>query len=254
MAFEIPRLRTADPEPLVRPPTPEEVAELSKKYDPQRENLERANQARKEKSLAADIATNMKRWHADPWAMIKDGVIWTLDETNFKTPIAKFPPYPWLEQITRQWEANRLIAIPKSRRMMITWLMIYLHLWLAMWHPGKSIFFMSENERLSKDLIKKCEFILRNIPENVMLKPRVKHKESMIEFPGLDSYILSVPQGEDQLRSYTASAILFDEFAFWERPMATLAAAKPSITGGGRLTIVSTPGKECFREICFDMI
>ena len=252
--FQIPRIYTQPETPQVIPATPEEIAELAGPQAAMVERMDHANTVRKERSLAADIAGNMKRWHADPWAMIKDGVIWTLDETNFKTPVAKFPPYPWLEQITRQWQANRLIAIPKSRRMMITWLMVYIHLWFAMWHPGRSVFFMSQNERLSKDLIKKCEFILRNIPENVMLKPKVKHKESMIEFPGLDSYILSVPQGEDQLRSYTASAIYFDEFAFWERPMETLAAAKPSITGGGRLTIVSTPGKEIFRELCFDTI
>lgn len=254
MAFEIPRVQGTPQAPLVRPPTPEEVAEVQATKADQRSAAERLNRAKKERSLAASIADNMKRWHADPWAMIQDQVVWTLDQVDLQTPVKQFPAYPWLELVTREWQANRLIAIPKSRRMMISWLMVYLHLWLAMWHPGVAAFFVSQSERLSSDLIEKCDFIFRHIPDNVMLKPKIKRKHCLIEFPGLDSYIMGIPEGENQLRSYTATALCFDEWAFWERPMESLAAAKPTITGGGRLTIVSTPGKECFRELCFDSI
>lgn len=203
-------------------------------------------------NLSQQIAQNMQRWHADPWAMIQDGVIWTLDEVDLENPIKRFPAHPWLEQIVREWQANKLILIPKSRRMMISWLMNYLHLWLAMWHPGVAAFYVSSNERKSADAIKKMLFIYRHIPETVMLKPKVKDKQCLIEFPGLDSYVMGIPEGEDQLRQYTATALVFDEFAFWERPMESLSAAKPCITGGGRLTIVSTPGKECFYQLAFD--
>jgi hypothetical protein len=34
--------------------------------------------------------------------------------------------------------------------------------------------------------------------------------------------------------------------------MESLAAAKPCIQGGGRLTLVSTPGAECFYDLAFD--
>lgn len=200
------------------------------------------------------IAANMKRWHADPWNMVKDGVIYTLDQADLDNPVKKFPPNPWLELITREWQANKLLAVPKSRRMMLTWLMLYLHLWLAMWHPGVAAFMVSESERKSADMINKIAFMFQHIPEGSMLKPVMRRKQCLIEFPGLDSYIMGIPEGENQLRQYTATALMFDEFAFWERPLETLAAAKPTITGGGRITLISTPGKECFYDLCFDQL
>lgn len=111
---------------------------------------------------------------------------------------------------------------------------------------------VSESERKSIELIDRVDFILRHIPDNVMLKPKMTRKQNRIDFPGIDSYIMGVPEGENQLRQYTATALMFDEWAFWERPMESLAAAKPCIQGGGRLTIVSTPGKECFYDLAFD--
>jgi phage FluMu gp28-like protein len=211
-------------------------------------------EAWKEQSLPQTIAQNMSRWHKDPWSMVKDGVIYTLDQVDLSNPIKRFPANPWLETITREWEANKLLAVPKSRRMMLTWLMIYLHLWIAMWHPGAAVFLVSESERKSADMIEKADFIFRHIPDNVMLKPKIKRKQCLIEFPGLDSYIMGIPEGENQLRQYTATALMFDEWAFWERPLESLAAAKPSITGGGKLTIVSTPGHDAFYNLCFDQM
>ncbi|MCI0527947.1 MAG: hypothetical protein L0Y56_10975, partial [Nitrospira sp.] len=98
----------------------------------------------------------------------------------------------------------------------------------------------------------KADFIFRHIPDDSMLKPKMRRKQNLLEFPGLDSFIMGIPEGENQLRQYTATALMFDEWAFWERPLESLSAAKPCITGGGRLTLVSTPGKDCFYDICFD--
>lgn len=235
------------PRPLIV--TPEE-ARLERERN--RARGQAGFEAAKEANLSKSLAANMQRWHSDPWAMIQDGVIWTLDQVDMQNPVKKFPANSWLEKVTREWEANKLLIIPKSRRMMISWLMIYLHLWLAMWHPGVAAFFVSESERKSADLIEKADFIFRHIPENVMLKPKVRRKQCLIEFPGLDSYIMGIPEGENQLRQYTATALYFDEYSFWENPQATLAAAKPCTQGGGRLTIVSTPGKDCFYDLCFD--
>lgn len=236
------------------PMTPEERRAEDKRLAKLQAGGLAANQRKSEESLSKTIAQNMRRWHGDPWSMVQDGVIWTLDQVDMQNPVKRFPPNPWLENIVREWEANKLIAIPKSRRMMITWLMIYLHLWLAMWHPGVAAFFVSESERKSADMIEKADFIYRHIPDTVMLKPKVKRKQCLIEFPGLDSYIMGIPEGENQLRQYTATALVFDEWAFWERPLESLAAAKPCITGGGRLTIVSTPGADPFYNLCFDQV
>lgn len=196
----------------------------------------------------------MEVYSNNPWAMIEDGLIYTLDQTDLLDPVKQFPNWPWLEKIASIWLYTNLLAVPKSRRMTLSWLMIYLHLWLAMWRPGAAIFFVSDKEEKSDELVKRAEFIWKYIPEDKMLKPKAKGKYCMLEFPGLDSYIKGVPMGEGQLRQYTATAILADEFAFWEKNRETFMASKPTIEGGGKFTCISSPQVGFFKDLCFDLI
>lgn len=198
------------------------------------------------------IARNMKNTFSDAWYPIKSGMIYTLDQTDFKQPVKLFPPRENLEFLTRDWETHRLVLYPKSRRMMLSWLMTYLHLWLAMFHPGRSVFLVSDKAEKSFELLDRCEFIYNNIPEDALMKPLMKRKQDMIEFPGLDSYIKGIPSGADQLRQYTASALMFDEFAFWKDAQETLSAAHPCVEGGGRITIISSALDGPFKRIVFD--
>lgn len=194
----------------------------------------------------------MKRWHGDPWAPIAEGGVWTLDQTDFKQPVKLFPARPNLEFLTREWEQNRMLLIPKSRRMMLSWLACWWHLWTAMLHPGRSVFLVSDKEQKSDELVRRCEFMFDNIPADKFLKPQVRSKYCLLEFPGLDSYIMGIPSGASQLRQYTASALMFDEFAFWGDAMETLGAARPTIEGGGRLTIISSAQDGPFKRLVFD--
>lgn len=203
-------------------------------------------------SKEEEVAATMRRWYKDPWAAIREGKVFTLDQTDFTTPVKAFPPKPHLEFITREWEAHRMLLVPKSRRMMLSWLMCWLHLWMAMFHPGRAVFIVSDKEQKSDELVRRCEFMYTNIPEGTILKPTLRTKYCFMEFPGLDSSIMGLPSGAAQLRQYTASALLFDEFAFWNDAMETLGAARPTIEGGGRLTIISSAQDGPFKKLVFD--
>ena len=192
--FQPQKIQTPSPERKIL--TPAEARAESEKMRATGNQGVASREAQTQAGLAKTVAANMRRWHADPWAMIEDGQIYTLDQVDFDNPVKKFPAHPWLEKITREWQGSKLIAIPKSRRMMITWLTVYLHLWLAMWHPGVAAFFVSESERKSEDMVKKAEFMFRHIPDDVMLKPKVKTRQCLIEFPGLDCFIRGLPDGE----------------------------------------------------------
>jgi phage FluMu gp28-like protein len=196
----------------------------------------------------------MEVWFHNPWAMIEDGVIYTLDQVDLLNPIKRFPNDPWTQHIAYQWYTKRLIALPKSRRMMITWLMIFLHLHLAMFNEGVNVFFVSDKEDKSDELVKRAEFIIKYIPEDQMLKPRYKGSYCYLDFPGLNSSIQGVPMGADQLRQFTATAIFADEFAFWERARETYMASIPTIQGGGRFTAVSSAQVGFFKDVVFDQV
>lgn len=206
------------------------------------------------RSKAQEIAHNMEVYFDNPWAMVRDGHIWTMDEVDLLHPIKRFPDNPWLEAITAIWLVDNLIALYKSRRMMITWLMVFLHVWLAMFREGAAIYFVSDKEEKSDELVRRAAFILDHIPDDVILKPVYKLSFCYLEFPGLHSFIQGVPQGADQLRQYGASAILADEFAFWDKARETFMASKPTIDGGGKFTGISSPKEGFFKELCFDEI
>jgi len=205
-------------------------------------------------SPAAKIAKNMETYYRNPWAMVEDKCIFTLEETNLLNPIKPLPNHKWLHTITDIWLDEPLLAVFKSRRMIMSWTMVFLHLWLAMFREGAAIFFVSDKEEKSNELIDRAEFIYKYIPEDMVLKPRMKRTYCHLEFPGLNSRIQGVPQGADQLRQFTATAILADEFAFWEKARETFMASKPTIDGGGKITLISSPREGFFKEICFDLV
>lgn len=196
----------------------------------------------------------MERWFNNPWAMIQDGVIYTVDQVDILNPIKLFPADPWHEITTYEWLNNRLVLIPKSRRLMFSWLMVFLHLHLAMFHEGMNIFFVSDKEEKSDELVKRAEFIIKYIPDDEFLKPTYKSSYCYLEFPKLNSSIQGVPMGADQLRQYTASAILADEFAFWARARETYMSSIPTIQGGGRFTAISSPQVGFFKDLVFDVV
>ena len=203
---------------------------------------------------AARIARNMSTWFRNPWAMIEDGVIYTIDSVDLLNPIKQFPDQPWLKVIANEWLASKLFAAPKSRRMLISWLMVFLHLHLVMFNEGASVFFVSDKEEKSDELVKRAEFIIKYIPEDQFLKPRYKGSYCYLDFPGLNSYIQGVPMGADQLRQFTATAIFADEFAFWERARETYMASLPTVQGGGRFSSVSSAQVGFFKDLVFDQI
>lgn len=205
-------------------------------------------------TIAREVARNMARWHNHPWHMIEDGVIFTLDQADMKAPIKRFPPFPWLEVLVEEWLDNKLVVVPKSRRMLISWLFVYLHLWLALFHEGVNCFFVSDKEEKSDELVQRAYFMYNQIPNDKMLKPKARSIQCLLEFPNLHSQIKGVPQGADQLRQYTATAIFADEMAFWQRARETFMAAKPTIEGGGRFTCVSSAAPGFFKDLVFDAV
>lgn len=205
-------------------------------------------------SKAAQIAKNMEIYFDNPWAMVEDGIIWTMDEVDLLNPIKRFPNNPWLKTMTEVWLSEKLFATYKSRRMMITWWLVLLHTHLAMFNEGCAIYFVSDKEEKSDELVRRAAFMLDHIPDDAILKPGYKYSYCYLDFPGLNSFIMGVPQGADQLRQYGATAILADEFAFWDRARETFMASKPTIDGGGRFSVVSSPKEGFFKDLCFDMV
>ena len=193
--------------------------------------------------------------------MVEDGAIITLDSVDLKNPIKKFPTTEYLKQVSDVWlhADPPLVAFPKSRRMMMSWLVVLLHLHMSMFNEGSRIYFQSEKEPKSAELLDRAEFIYDHIPQELMPRwaiPVLKRykKPPKIEFEKLNSFIEGVPEGARQLAQFTATAVVMDEAAFWHLGRESFAALKPTTEGGGRITVLSSAQRGWFYDLCYDKV
>jgi len=176
-----------------------------------------------------------------------------MDEHDLKNPIKQFPPYQFAERICRAWQDNNKIAIVKSRQVMMSWLMVALHFWLAFFHRAALCFFVSKKEEDADTLLDRARVIYDNLPEPWKRANPISQKYCEISFPKFKSRIRALPSGTDQIRMHTSSAIFLDEAAFQDNQRENFTAAFPSVRRGGKITAVSTPnGPNYFAEIILD--
>jgi len=162
---------------------------------------------------------------------------------------------PYLVDIAREWQQAEILPIEKSRHMLTTWEMVLLHLHLAMTRPGSLVAFQSLNLPKAAELVERAAIAYRGLPRELQRfgplsdapKARARHIEGLIEFPEINSRLFAMPNGRNQVRMYTFTALFQDEVQFWE-PDADFEdsyyAALPAVKGGGRLTCVSTINDE----------
>lgn len=199
----------------------------------------------------------LRLYREDPWAFCSD-CVFTQDQTDEKTPIKAFPKHlDYLRLYTRIWQKEKFIAVPKSRRMFMSWMNIILYTWDTAFHIGKFNAFVSKKEDDADELVKRAKFILDHIPEDKLPRqfiPKYEYVFGKLKFPEINSMIQGFPQGADQLRQFTFSGILGDELAFWENAQEMYASSFPTLEGGGRFTAISSPAPGFFKRLVFDQL
>lgn len=205
---------------------------------------------------SSEVYDRLEKIRNDPWEFLTKCVK-TQDQVDKDNPIKPFPAhFTYLKYYVRLWQKQRKIAVPKSRRMFMSWCNIGLHIWDTMWHEGRATAFVCKKEDDSDELVRRAKFILENLTDVLPkeLIPRWEYKFCKITFPELNSFIQGFPQGADQLRQFTFSAILGDEISFWPDAQLFYSAAYPTLEGGGKITLVSSPGPGFFKSLVFDQL
>lgn len=203
-----------------------------------------------------DLRANYERYKRDPWVFLTE-CVHTLDQVDQDNPIKLFPDKQYLKYFTRMWQQYPLLAVPKSRRMTMSWTQISLIVWDTIFHKGRFWAMVSKKEDDANELVSRAKFIIDNIDRNKIpegMIPKYKHKFCCLEFPQLHSKIQGFPQGADQLRQFTFSGIFGDESAFWEQAQEFYSASFPTIDGGGRMNLVSSPAPGFFKKLVFDAL
>lgn len=212
--------------------------------------------------LSQDPLVRYSQLRDDPWLFLKYATL-THDEVDQTNPIKPYPSHlAYLRFLVEAWKGKKKIAVPKSRRLTVSWTFIGLALWDCLFHKGRSWALVSKKEEDSKELVQRAKFIYDHIPPEVItpdLLPKLKRGEMqssppVMDFEELYSKIQGFPSGANQMRQRGFSGLFFDEVAFWEEAEAAYASAEPTVKGGGRMVMVSTRYPGFFKKVVFDQL
>jgi len=188
----------------------------------------------------------------DPWKFFCQQVV-TKDESAQVTQVNRDRIYPWpkhfeyLREVLGVLVSEPLVGIPKSRRMMVSWLLSAYLVHKARYQPNSALFYMSETEQKAAFAVdKRCLFIEQNLrdPEFRLAPVTTKTKTGLVghvTYPN-ESYIWALASGGDVLRQYTASVIFVDESEFQDEAPAVVRAALPMVENGAQLILASSSG------------
>lgn len=179
---------------------------------------------------------------------------YTLDEHNNENPYQLFPRKEYIKDLCDIFMTEDLIAIEKSRQMMVSWIFAGLALWFTMFRDGVRTFIMSKKEKDADALIDRIKVMYDRLPPYFKEKHKAQSFTYLkMEWPKQASIIQGVAQGADQVRSYTSSLIISDETAFQDDSEKVYEAVKPSLMGGGKFVSISTPnGQNWFYRLVKD--
>lgn len=140
-----------------------------------------------------------------------------------------------------------LLIVEKSRQIMMTWAACLYCLWVAKFHDHKLVFVQSKKEEDAANLVyNKDPTVARISFMELCLTDELKSMDfttsvsyGQMLFP-THSRIWAIPEGGEKIRSYTASVIFSDEFAYQPEAEQAWTAARPTVSGGGQFIALSS--------------
>ena len=148
--------------------------------------------------------------------------------------------------------ASGMLAVEKSRQMMVTWLVCAYCLWRMKYFAHQLILVQSKREEDAANLvfvkephIGRMSFMESHLPAHLrtMVFPRAGAYCHLYAPNG--SHAWAIPEGSDIIRSNVPSVWFCDEAAFQPEFGGAYTAALPAVKGGGQAIMVSSaePGE-----------
>ena len=214
----------------------------------------KANQARQKELEAkvADATSDPYRWLTEYTQTFNEH--W--QEEGRPTPYEPFPRLPYFNPLFQVFQSERIILIEKSRDMMISWACVGYLLWEAMRTPERGVVLQTLKEDKVEELVEYAKCLYRCQPDFLkeyfpLAKALERQGALELEFKN-GAYVVGLPGGADQVRSYHPWGYMNDEASF--QPEAgecyneALAAVK------GRIIFNSSAGPGWFADFRRDVV
>lgn len=148
-----------------------------------------------------------------------------------------FDLWPAQERVLEQMQADRLLLLLKARQIGMTWLSCAYVLWRCLSEPYTTVLLFSQGQLEANELIRRIAFLYHTHAD--VLPAMTTNNITELAWAN-GSRVKSLPATRKAGRSFTASIVVLDEFAFMQWGTDLLAAVKPTIDGGGQLIILSS--------------
>jgi len=203
-------------------------------------NQELADLLQRRSDLDAAFANDCWRWCCQQVVTIDEAADEGLSRIR-RWPSSK----KYLREILLILRNERFVIIPKSRRMMVTWLLSAYLTHDARYNEHSANFIISETETKAAFVVdKRCYHIETNLRHEEFRKEvgTLRTKTGLIgrmTYPN-GSYIWGLASTGDALRTYTATKVFVDEIEFIDQGPALTRALIPLIENGAQAIFVSS--------------
>jgi phage FluMu gp28-like protein len=208
-----------------------------------------------------ELAIADRRYEGDCWAWLVSQVN-TLDEAS--RAVRPWPGHlDYLHDLIDVLcdQNERLIAIPKSRRMMVTWCVAEWVHWLTRYRPNVLAIWQSRVQTMAAEVLdKRIDWAEEHLLDVPLRRTRKSSKTTegligRITWNQSGSRIVAVAEGAHVFRSLTPTVLVMDECEFQEQGAAALAASMPFAEKNAKIILLSSsngPGKP-LANICKDV-
>ena len=152
----------------------------------------------------------------------------------------------YLRFLTLLFEKERLMFVPKSRQVRVSWWAMAMALWIVQFAPAQRVACQSKKAGDSDKLLDRVQVMLEQQPKvaSYIPWPRWHKKMNLVRMyhggmAGI-SRLEGLPEGGDKIRGETYSMVFTDESAFQAEAEAAYTAIMPLIEGGARYLGVSS--------------
>lgn len=178
-------------------------------------------------------------WEQDvPGLILESGWFITKDEHRADGEYP-FPAHPYCHHYLSTLCRERLVLVPKSRQVMITWLTAGYLVAQALLRRNLLAIYQTKREDDALAFMERVYFLYNHLPAAIRkIRPKQmppKENKFRLEIVSHSSKIQGIPSGADVIRSNTVSIFVADEVNFQPEAKASLRAAGPSLgkTGQG---------------------
>lgn len=206
-----------------------------------------------EEAVAATLELQHRECQREPWHFISHNLL-TEDPQDTTNPYKPFPDYEYLRHLIDHVQSEQLLAVEKSRQVMVTWLYAGYCLWLMLFHSGVKVIVQSKKQEDSDAVIDKIAVLYRSMPAWLQARHPVKVTQSQIRTTDTRSRIEAVPQGPDVIRGPTPTLIWSDETAAQNECQETWLAMRPALGNKGKALFTSSAAPSWFHMLTKDQL